>query len=215
MKHAVAALLAAFVLIAAPARAERLIASLSSHRVQITSIFNGVELVLFGTVEPDTESVPRQGAYDIIATVTGPRQTEVTRRKARVFGIWINVESRTFVDVPAYLSVLATKPFAEITNEDALRRAQAPFHAIEAISIPWLDRVYAWCLRWIFKNNFRSNALTALAIPFPSRSNRMRGGACGLEFSQGSSTSCYVSRQLSLSSPVPSRFWCGTVPCHS
>jgi uncharacterized protein (TIGR02186 family) len=124
MKRAAAALAAALVLVAAPARAERLIASLSSHRVQITSIFNGVELVLFGTVEPDTESVPRKGAYDIIATVTGPRQTEVTRRKARVFGIWVNVESRTFVDVPSYLSVLATKPFGEITNADALRRLQ-------------------------------------------------------------------------------------------
>ena len=124
MKHAVAALLAAFVLIAAPARAERLIASLSSHRVQITSIFTGVELVLFGTMEPEPEAVPHKGTYDIIATITGPRQTEVTRRKARVFGIWVNVESRTFVEVPSYLAVLATKPFQAIANEETLRRLQ-------------------------------------------------------------------------------------------
>ena len=124
MKRA-AVLLAALVMVAtAPARADRLIASLSSHRVQITSIFNGVELVLFGTVEPDANPVPRQGAYDIIATVTGPRETEVTRRKERVFGIWVNVESRTFVDVPSYLAVLATKPFDAITNQETLRRLQ-------------------------------------------------------------------------------------------
>jgi len=125
MRGAAAALLATLAVAAAtPARAERLIASLSSHRVQITSIFNGVELVLFGTVEPDAESAPRKGAYDIVATITGPRQTEVTRRKARVFGIWVNVESRTFVDVPSYLSVLATKPFDEIANDETLRRLQ-------------------------------------------------------------------------------------------
>ncbi len=125
MKPAAAILLAALVMIATvPARAERLIASLSSHRVQITSIFNGVELVLFGTVEPDADSVARKGAYDIIATVTGPRQTLVTRRKERVFGIWVNVESRTFVDVPSYLAVLSTKPFTAIADEETLRRLQ-------------------------------------------------------------------------------------------
>ena len=51
MRRAAAALFAALVL-AAPARAERLIASLSSHRVQITSIFNGVELVRSGPSSP-------------------------------------------------------------------------------------------------------------------------------------------------------------------
>jgi uncharacterized protein (TIGR02186 family) len=124
MRRAAAGLVAALVLLAAaPVRAERLIASLSSHRVQITSIFNGVELVLFGTVESDGGSVPRNGTYDIIATVTGPLQTLVVRRKARVFGIWVNVESRTFVDVPSYLAVLATKP-KDIVDEETLRRLQ-------------------------------------------------------------------------------------------
>jgi uncharacterized protein (TIGR02186 family) len=125
MRRTAAIVLAALAMpAAAPARAERLVTSLSSHRVQITSIFNGVELVLFGTVEPDADSVPRKGAYDIIATVTGPRQTEVTRRKAREFGIWVNVESRTFVDVPSYLAVLANKPFDAIAGEETLRRLQ-------------------------------------------------------------------------------------------
>jgi uncharacterized protein (TIGR02186 family) len=128
MTRAAAVLLAALVVAAAtPGQAERLIASLSSHRVQITSIFNGVELVLFGTVEPDANSVPRNNAYDIIATVTGPRQTEVTRRKERVFGIWVNVESRTFVEVPTYLAVLATRPFQAIADEETLRRLQIGF----------------------------------------------------------------------------------------
>src|SRR5882724_337564 len=52
------------------------------------------------------------------------------------------------------------------SNEAALRRTQSPFHAIEVISIPWLDRIFAWSLRWIFKNNFHSHALTALFYPF-------------------------------------------------
>lgn len=52
------------------------------------------------------------------------------------------------------------------SNEVALRGAQAPFHAIEAIRMPWLDRIFAWSLRWIFKYNFHSRALTAFFYPF-------------------------------------------------
>ena len=67
---------------ATPAAAERLVASLSNHRVMVTSNFVGDELVLFGGIEQDAASRPRRGGYDIVVTVTGPRQTMVTFRKA-------------------------------------------------------------------------------------------------------------------------------------
>jgi glycosyltransferase involved in cell wall biosynthesis len=50
--------------------------------------------------------------------------------------------------------------------EEVLRRTQAPFQAIEAISMPWFDRIWEWSLRWIFNNNFHSRALTAFWYPF-------------------------------------------------
>ena len=109
---------------AAPAAAERLVSSLSSHRVLITPSFTGTELVLFGTVERDAASVPRRGSYDIVATVSGPRETLVVRRKERMFGIWANADSRTFVEVPSYLAVLSTRPAEEIAPIDLLRRLQ-------------------------------------------------------------------------------------------
>jgi len=118
------ALLALIVCAGRPAMAERLVASLSMHRVQITSSFTGTELVLFGTVEREGASAPRSTSYDIVATVVGPRQTLVTRRKERVFGVWVNTRSRSFVDVPSYLATLSTRPLDAITNADALRRLQ-------------------------------------------------------------------------------------------
>jgi glycosyltransferase involved in cell wall biosynthesis len=51
-------------------------------------------------------------------------------------------------------------------NGDALRRAQAPFHDIETIAMPWLDRIFAWSVRRIFKSNFHSRLLTAFSYPF-------------------------------------------------
>jgi uncharacterized protein (TIGR02186 family) len=111
-----------FALSAPPAGAERLVASLSSHIVKITSNFTGVELTLFGTVEND-QAAPRTG-YDVVVTVTGPRESAVARRKQRIFGIWINAESRTFVDVPSFLEVLATRPFENVADAETLRREQ-------------------------------------------------------------------------------------------
>jgi uncharacterized protein (TIGR02186 family) len=104
--------------------AERLVASLSSHQVFINSSFSGTDIVLFGSVERDGTTPQRRGGYDLVVTVTGPREAVVTRRKGRVFGIWVNVESHTFVNVPSYLAVLSTKPLAEIANADTLRRLE-------------------------------------------------------------------------------------------
>ncbi len=116
---------AAFLLaLSAPsARAERLVASLSSHVVKITSNFTGVELTLFGTVE-NAPPLPPAGGYDVVVTVTGPRQSTVAFQKERVFGIWINAASRRFVDVPSYLAVLSRRPFEDIARADTLRREQ-------------------------------------------------------------------------------------------
>ncbi len=50
--------------------------------------------------------------------------------------------------------------------EDALRRAKAPFRAIEVVRMPWLERIYAWSLRKIFRYNYTSQALTAFGYPF-------------------------------------------------
>lgn len=118
------ALTAALAAIAPPAAGERLVTSLSIHRVMVTSNFTGDEVVLFGAVEQDAASRPRRGGYDIVVSVIGPRENVVTYRKDRVLGIWLNVESRTFEKIPAYLAVLANRPLDAIANAETLRRLQ-------------------------------------------------------------------------------------------
>jgi uncharacterized protein (TIGR02186 family) len=106
-----------------PATAERLVVSLSNHRVAVTSSFTGEDLVLFGTIEPDAGKTA-QRAYDLVVTMTGPRETLRTRRKERVLGIWVNVDSREFVRVPSYLAILSNRPVTEIANPEVLQRLQ-------------------------------------------------------------------------------------------
>ena len=51
-------------------------------------------------------------------------------------------------------------------DEKAVRRKQPPFRSIEVVSLPWLDRVHAWCFRWIFRNNYAGQVLTAFNYLF-------------------------------------------------
>ena len=90
----------------------------------VTSNFTGDEVVLFGGIEQDANSRPRRGGYDIVVTVTGPRQTLVTFRKSRVLGIWVNTDSRIFENAPAYLAVLANRPLDAIASPETLQRLQ-------------------------------------------------------------------------------------------
>jgi glycosyltransferase involved in cell wall biosynthesis len=52
------------------------------------------------------------------------------------------------------------------TSEAAVRRRRDRLHAVEVVRQPWLERIYAWSLRWIFKNNYNSKVLTAFNYPF-------------------------------------------------
>ncbi|BAM86735.1 conserved exported hypothetical protein [Bradyrhizobium oligotrophicum S58] len=109
---------------AASARAERLIVSVSNHRVTVTPNYSGEELVLFGSVEREAQAPPGRAAYDLVVTVRGPRADMVTRRKERRFGIWINTDSRQFLKVPGYLALFANRPFDAMASSEVQRRQQ-------------------------------------------------------------------------------------------
>jgi glycosyltransferase involved in cell wall biosynthesis len=49
--------------------------------------------------------------------------------------------------------------------ENAVRRHQAAIRSLEAIRLAWLERVYAWIVHWIFKDNYYNYLLQALFYP--------------------------------------------------
>lgn len=111
--------------LAAPtACAERLIVSVSNHRVTVTPNYSGEELVLFGSIERDSSTPRSRNSYDLAVTVSGPRADMVARRKERRFAIWINNDSRPFVQVPTYLALFANRPFDDIASAEIQRRQQ-------------------------------------------------------------------------------------------
>ncbi|RWB26114.1 MAG: TIGR02186 family protein [Mesorhizobium sp.] len=95
---------------------------LSTDHVSITAGFSGADLTIFGSLENADPLVARQGRYDIIVVLEGPARPVVVRRKDRVLGIWINLESETFENVPVSYSVATTRPLQDVTDPNSYKQ---------------------------------------------------------------------------------------------
>jgi uncharacterized protein (TIGR02186 family) len=94
----------------AAARAEGLVADLTSHLIAITTGFTGASVVLFGATD---------GPGDVIVAVRGPEREMTVRRKSRVAGIWVNTQEVTFGNLPSFYAVAASRPMADILSPAA------------------------------------------------------------------------------------------------
>lgn len=106
------------------AGAEDLITAVSSNTIAIESNFVGAEIVLFGSIERDAATVARRQGYDIVVVARGPSHTVTTWQKERVAGIWVNRDSRTYINAPSYLAVLSNRPLDGIADPLVLTRYQ-------------------------------------------------------------------------------------------
>ena len=106
------------------AAAEELITAVSADSVSIESTFTGAEIVLFGTIERDAQTVARPRGYDIVIVTRGPKQEIVVRRKSRLAGIWVNAQSRHYVQAPSYLAILSSRPLTDIADTLVLSQFQ-------------------------------------------------------------------------------------------
>jgi uncharacterized protein (TIGR02186 family) len=89
------------------ARADGLVADLSSHLIAITTGFTGASVVLFGAIE---------GPADVIAVVRGPERDVTIWRKDKIAGIWANAESVTFASMPSFYAVAASRPLPDVLS---------------------------------------------------------------------------------------------------
>lgn len=83
-----------------PAAKAQIAVDLSKHQIEITSGFDGAELLLFGY---DT----RGG--EVVVIVRGPPETISVREKERTAGIWINQNEVTFKNTPSFYFVATTE----------------------------------------------------------------------------------------------------------
>ncbi|HEV7292047.1 MAG TPA: TIGR02186 family protein [Devosia sp.] len=110
--------LLAFVVLAVPAQAVRIVSQVSNDLVEITSSFDGERLTFFGTIAPDAGSEERsvEGPFHIVIAVVGPTQTRVARQMTHNFGIWFNTDEVAFRNFPSFFQVLSSGRLREITD---------------------------------------------------------------------------------------------------
>jgi uncharacterized protein (TIGR02186 family) len=99
----------AVLLLAMPGAAQTpLIADLSEHQIQITTGFVGTDVLLFGTVEADS---------NVVVVVRGPEEETTVWRKGRYAGVWVNDRRVVFQRVPSFYAVRSSAPLDEIASE--------------------------------------------------------------------------------------------------
>lgn len=101
---------------------EQIEIGLSTETIAITSDFAGADLTIFGAVDNVDPLIQRQGRYDIFVVLEGPTDDLVMRRKGRFAGIWMNVDSQGFLDVPESYLVASTRPSRDVSTPETLTR---------------------------------------------------------------------------------------------
>jgi uncharacterized protein (TIGR02186 family) len=115
------ALIATFALMCGGADGQELASGLSTDLIQITSNFNGTDIVLFGAIETMPEAAPNKD-QDLVIVIRGPAVDMTVRRKERVFGIWINREEVQLSGMPGYYFLASTRPLDDIATLPNLQR---------------------------------------------------------------------------------------------
>lgn len=94
-----------------------LVARLSTERIEVTTIFDGSSILVFGS----TAQPIGPGGAEILVVTSGPSQPFTIRRKVRLLGMWFNGPAARFSNVPGFYAVAGTLPAWRLLPE-ALRR---------------------------------------------------------------------------------------------
>lgn len=128
-------LVIALCFLALPVHAEEVVAGLSRDSVQITTNFDGSEILIFGAVKRTTplqEDMP----VEVIVTVEGPSAPITIRRKDKRFGIWVNNASVEVDMAPAFYAVATSGPIEDVLSDvEDLRYHVSIDRAIRAVGL--------------------------------------------------------------------------------
>jgi uncharacterized protein (TIGR02186 family) len=98
-----------------PARAQSLVADLSSHLIAVTTGFSGANLLLYGAVD---------AKGDVIVVVRGPDAVAEVRKKERVAGLWINQGRQEFKRVPTFYAISTSGDLDKILGNNVRARSE-------------------------------------------------------------------------------------------
>ena len=99
---------------------QEVVAELSQYDVELTPSFKGQDLFIYGAIKngPDLSGE----RFDVVIIIKGEMRPHVVRKKERIFGFWVNADSRTLDAVPQFFGQASTRPLDEIADAETLRQ---------------------------------------------------------------------------------------------
>lgn len=131
-------LLCLLMVIASPllAQQEQVVLGLSQNRVQITTDFDGSEILIFGAVKREAP-LPEGPELQAVVTIAGPIKPMTVFRKARVAGIWVNRDAVEIDAAPTFYAVATSAPWSEALSQvEDLRHRVSIKRAIRSVGAP-------------------------------------------------------------------------------
>lgn len=107
-----------------PLHAESIVSDMSDRVIRIHSNFTGSQIVVFGMIERDANTVSRGDPYDLVIVVRGWDQRLVSRRKERVVGVWVNTKKRSYENAPNFYVMASTRKLDDIAHPALLSKLQ-------------------------------------------------------------------------------------------
>lgn len=116
--------------------AESIVLGLNQTQVQITTNFDGSELVIYGAVKREAP-IPGGAPLEVVVTVAGPSTQVTVRRKEKKFGIWLNTDAVVIDRAPSFYAVVASGPLTDVLSQvDDLRYKISIPRAIRSVGAP-------------------------------------------------------------------------------
>ncbi len=112
---------------------EQIVAGLSRDDVDITTSFDGSDIIIYGAVKRETPIPP--DTLDVIVTVEGPARAVTVRHKERRLGVWVNTGKVSVASAPNFYVVATTRPLHRILDPEQDSRFR--------ISVPLAIRAFA------------------------------------------------------------------------
>ena len=104
--------------------------NLSEKEIQIQTDFNGKEIIIFGILNKD---------HDTVISIKGPDRDTKVLKKERILGFWFNTKKVIYKQLPLLFFIASSSPIKEVLSEDTIIKEQLYFDALLVNAITQRD----------------------------------------------------------------------------
>ncbi len=91
---------------------------LSENNIKIKTDFNGKEVIIFGILNDDQET---------LVTIKGPEKNALIQKKERILGFWFNTKKVTYNKIPTIFFIASSKNIEDILPDSTIIKEELNF----------------------------------------------------------------------------------------